>query len=252
MIAALLDTRAARLELRRSLPRRVRLLTCRSERDLSGLLSDRLVEASVLGTWMARRIDIPALRARFPTIPVAIFGMVRGEDAAAVLEWEANGIGPILIEGVDDAVAGELVMRSGASSRRRASRADLPRALRLTEPLQRRAWEQIVRSPGRPPPPAVLARSLRVSREHLSRQFGAGGAPNLKPVSDLLTVQVALELLANPGYEIGTVARLLDFASPSHLRTTVRRVSGVGLAEARRLEWREVVRKFLRRVGSRA
>ena len=246
-VVALLDSRAARLGLRRSLPRGTRLHSCRSERDLATLLRDRLVEAIVLGSWNARRVDLTALRTRFPTVPLVIFGVLRAEDAGAVLEWEAGGIVQILIEGVDDAVVGELVMRSGASRRRQASRADLPRALRLTEPLQRRAWEQMVSSPGRPPRPAALANTLRVSREHLSRQFGAGGAPNLKPVSDLLTVQVALELLGNPGYEIEIVARLLDFASPSHLRTTVRRVAGLGLAEARRLEWRDLVRRFVKR-----
>ena len=44
-----------------------------------------------------------------------------------------------------------------------------------------------------------LARRLRVSREHLSRQFGAGGAPNLKRVIDLTRIACAAQLLANPG-----------------------------------------------------
>jgi AraC-like DNA-binding protein len=245
-IAALLDSRAARLGLRRSLPRGIRLLACRSERDLTEVLADRLVEAIVLGSWTARRMDVSAFRQRFPSLPLFILGVLRPEDAGTIREWEAGGVARILVEGVDEAVAGELVVRSGASRRRLASRADLPRALRLTEPLQRRAWEHLAITPGRPPRLGALARTLRVSREHLSRQFGAGGAPNLKPVSDLLTVQVALELLGNPGYDIETVARLLDFAGPSHLRSTVRRITGVGLAEARRLEWREVVRRFLR------
>lgn len=246
-VAALLDSRIARWGLRRSLPRGTRLHSCRSERDLSTLLSRRLVEAIVLGTWHARRVDLTSLRTRFPFIPLVIFGVLRSEDASVLLEWEANGVVQVLMEGVDDAVAGELVMRSGVSRRRQASRVELPRALRLTEPLQRRAWQEMAISPGRPPRLAALASTLRVSREHLSRQFGAGGAPNLKPVSDLLTVQVALELLGNPGYDVETVARLLDFAGPSHLRTAVRRVAGVGLAEARRLEWRDVVGRFLKR-----
>jgi AraC-like DNA-binding protein len=245
-VAALLDSRAARLGLRRSLPRGIRLHACRSERDLPSILQHQLVEAIVLGTWFARRVDVAELRKRFPTIPIVVLGLLRAEDAGTVLEWEAGGIIQVLIEGVDDVVAGELVLRNGASRRRQANRADLPRALRLTEPLQRRVWELMARSPGRPPRPAALARTLGVSREHLSRQFGAGGAPNLKPVSDLLTVQVTLELLGNPGYDIGSVARLLDFSGPSHLRTTVRRIAGVGLAEARRLEWREVVRRFVK------
>ena len=246
-VAALLDGRSARLGLRRSLPRGIRLHSCRSERDLAAVLRDRLVEAIVLGSWIARRVDIPGFRARFPSIPLVVFGVLKPEDAGLLLEWEAGGVLQVLIEGVDDGVAGELVLRHAASRRRLASRVDLPRALRLTEPLQRRVWDQIAPSPGRPPRPAALARTLGISREHLSRQFGAGGAPNLKPVSDLLTVQVALELLGNPGYEIATVARLLDFASASHLRTTVRRIAGVGLPEALRLTWHELVRRFVKR-----
>ena len=106
-------------------------------------------------------------------------------------------------------------------------------------------------SPGRPPRPARLSSALRVSREHLSRQFGAGGAPNLKRVSDLLTVQVALELFRNPGYDTRAVARLLGFTSSSHLHTVVRRVTGARLPEAVRLEWPDVVRRFLGRGQTR-
>mgnify|MGYP003343587304 CR=1 FL=1 len=36
-----------------------------------------------------------------------------------------------------------------------------------------------------------VARTLKVSREHLSRQFGAGGAPNIKRVSDLARAATA-------------------------------------------------------------
>ena len=99
---------------------------------------------------------------------------------------------------------------------------------------------------GRPPRVSALAQQLGLSREHLSRQFGAGGAPNLKRVADLLTVHAALSLLANPGYSVNSVATLLDFATPSHLRLVVRRITGMGLAEARGLGEREVLGRFAR------
>ena len=73
----------------------------------------------------------------------------------------------------------------------------------------------------RPIRTTTLAKHLEVSREHLSRQFGAGGAPNLKRVIDLTRIACAAQLLANPGYSIPTVVRVLHFASSSHLSSTV-------------------------------
>jgi AraC-like DNA-binding protein len=73
----------------------------------------------------------------------------------------------------------------------------------------------------------TLANRLAVSREHLSRQFGAGGAPNLKRVIDLTRIACAAQLLANPGYSIPTVVRVLHFASSSHLSSTARRIANV-------------------------
>jgi AraC-like DNA-binding protein len=247
VIAALLDGRSARTALRRSLPRGCRVVSCRSWAELDRALQHRLIDSIVLGTWAARRPEALLLCARYQSIPLVVAGAVRAEDAEPVLQWDAMGAAQLLVEGVDDSAFGERIARVGATERRLPLRAELPRLLRLSEPLQRRVWDHLAASAGRPPRPLQLARTLGVSREHLSRQFGAGGAPNLKRVSDLLTVQVALELLGNQGHDLAAVTRLLEFASPSHLRTTVRRVTGLGLAEARRAEWREVVRRFLRR-----
>jgi AraC-like DNA-binding protein len=247
-VAEWLDSRTARSALRRSLPRSYRLTSCQSAAELEAVLQRRLIDAIVLGTWTARRMDLPGFQARFPTIPIVLFGAVRPEDSDVLVDWGSQ-VGLLLIEGVDEAIVGELVERQGASRRRLAARSELPRLCRLSEPLQQRAWDCVAASPGRPPGPARVARTLRISREHLSRQFGAGGAPNLKQLADLLTVQVALELLGNPGYAIRTVARLLEFSGPSHLRTTIRRTTGQSLAEARRLPWTEVVRRFLRLTG---
>jgi AraC-like DNA-binding protein len=248
-IAAVLEGRIALNALRRSLPRGTRLVSCRTLPALEAELHDRLIDAIVVGTQTARRIDLAPLRARYPTIPLIVMGPVRAEDAEAVLQWFAQGVAHLVVESIDEAVAGSIVAREGASRRRLAARWELPRLLGLSEPLQLGAWQLLAATPGRPPAPAQLARSLGVSREHLSRQFGAGGAPSLKRLSDFLTVQVALELLGNPGYDRPTVARLLGFSSPSHLRTTVQRVIGTGLREAQRFGWRELVRRF--RMGGR-
>jgi len=246
-IAALLDGHNAPNALRRSLPRGTRLLACRTLPQLEHQLHRQLIDTIVLGTIVARRVDLGALRARYPTIPIVLMGHLRAEDAGAALQWETQGLAHLIVEGVDDPIAGSVATRAGASRRRLATRSELPRLLRLSEPLQLGAWELLAPAPGRPPGPAQVARFLGVSREHLSRQFGAGGAPNLKRLSDFLTVQVALELLGNPGYDRPAAARLLGFSSPSHLRTTVRRLTGVGLTEAVRLGWRDLIRRFVLR-----
>jgi AraC-like DNA-binding protein len=65
-------------------------------------------------------------------------------------------------------------------------------------------------------------------------------------VADLLSVLAALSLLANPGYRVHQVARLLRFSTPSHLRAMVRRITNLGLPDAQKLGEREVLGRFLR------
>jgi AraC-like DNA-binding protein len=251
-VAALLDSRAALGALRRSLPKgSAPVVACRSAQGLERILSRRLLEIIVLGSTVARRLDLSALRARYPGIPVVAYGILRSDEAELLLGWNRLPVAAVLIEGVDDPLAGELVMRHSVSARRRAALAHAPRLLRLTEPLQIATWERLIRGAGRPPRTARLAKEMGLSREHLSRQFGAGGAPNLKRVADLLSVLAALSLLANPAYDVAHVARLLRFSTPSHLRAMVRRITNLGLAEAQELGDGEVLGRFLR-MGARS
>jgi transcriptional regulator GlxA family with amidase domain len=120
-----------------------------------------------------------------------------------------------------------MVVRSSVTAARRRALADAPRVLRLTEALQRRAWDLLLGDVEKPVRTSTLARRLEVSREHLSRQFGAGGAPNLKRVIDLTRVACAAQMLENPGYGIPIVVRVLHFASASHLSSTARRIANV-------------------------
>lgn len=246
-IAALLDSRAALAALRRSLPRGAPpVLACRSALGLQRAVEARLLEAVVVGAHAAGRLPLQALRDRFPNIPMVVYGVLRSEDAETLLAWQRLDLAGVAVEGVDDPTVGDLVMRQSLSARRYAALAEAPRLLRLTEPLQRRTWDTLVKTVGRLPRTEALARGLGLSREHLSRQFGAGGAPNLKRVVDLLTVHAALGLLGNPGYSVQTVAGLLGFTSSSHLRQVVRRITGAGVEEAREWGERDVLTRFVR------
>src|SRR5205814_10349746 len=91
-----------------------------------------------------------------------------------------------------------------------------------------------------------LAAVLRVTREHLSREFAAGGAPNLKRVIDLARAACAADLLGNPGYTVRAVVRILGYASPSHLAGVARRGAGATRQQLRSVGPAGVVQRFIR------
>jgi AraC-like DNA-binding protein len=226
-VAALLESRTALTALRRTLPRGgPGLVSCRGLTNLRRVLDSRLVDAVVLALTPALLPELAELRRRLPGVPVVAYAPFRPDDGELLLACRKHAV-PVAVEGVDDAVVGEMVVRTSVTAERRLALADAPRILRLTEPLQRSAWSVLLGEVERPLRTSELARRLAVSREHLSRQFGAGGAPNLKRVIDLTRVACAAQLLANPGYSIPTVVRLLHFASSSHLSGTARRIANV-------------------------
>jgi AraC-like DNA-binding protein len=227
-IAALLESRAALVALRRTLPKGgPGVVTCRSAGALRRVLETRLVDAVVLAPHSSLLPDLVELRGRLPGIPVVVYAPFRPDDGDLLLACRRHAIASVAVEGVDDPVVGEMVARASVTAERRRALADAPRMLRLTEPLQRAAWDLLLADVERPMRTTTLAGRLAVSREHLSRQFGAGGAPNLKRVIDLTRIACAAQLLANPGYSIPTVVRVLHFASSSHLSSTARRIANV-------------------------
>ena len=248
-VAVLLDSRAALSALRRTLPADAGpVLACRTPAGLRLVLGTRLLDAVVLGPIAAvQKVDLEELDRGFPALPLVVYGVFRSDDSRLLLQLATvHRASAVLIEGVDDPVAGDLVARHTMSARRRTQLADAPLLLRLTEPLQLKTWDLLLGSPGRPPSTVALAARLRVSREYLSRQFAAGGAPNLKRVIDFLQVVTALELLANPGYSPVVVSRLLGYGTPGHLPVKVHRITGLALPEARALPARELLGRFIR------
>src|SRR5262249_11668647 len=132
------------------------------------------------------------------------------------------------------------------SHRRRHQLREGPRLLRLTEPIQLKAWEMTLAGVGSPLRTSDLAMALGITREHLSREFAAGGAPNLKRVIDLARLCCAGDLLANPGYDSVTVSRILRYSSPSHLVHSSRRIAGVTPGALSRIGPRQVLLRFLK------
>ena len=245
-VAAWLDSRGALAALRRTLPRGAgRLLTCRSRAALDRALRSRVVDAVVVAPRTMPLSAIEGLAADFPGVPVFAYASFRPDDGDLLAALARRGI-PILVEGVDDAVAGELVTRGSAHAIRRKALADAPRLLRLRSPLQREVWTLLQGMVDRPIRTAELARRLRVTREHLSRQFAVEAAPNLKRVIDLTRVAAAAQLLADPGHTGAQVAAILHFASAGHLDRTSRRIAGVGTRHLGQLGPRGALEAFAR------
>lgn len=238
---------AVRAVLRRGLPPRThRVVRCRSMDRLALLLQRHLVDAVVVDVAAGWAESVFHLVARFPGIPFFALSAFRPDDGGLVRACRGAGLRAVLVEGVDDPAAGEYIAACGASRRRRAALQEGPRLLRLTEPLQLRAWEEVLARAGRPTTTAEIARALRRTREHLSREFAAGGAPNLKRVIDLARAAWASDLLANPGYSVSAVASILGYSSASHLAGCTRRVAGTMPQELGRLGPRGVLLRFLK------
>ncbi len=241
------DNPTMRAVMRRGLRARgVRLVGCRRPEQLARVFQGELVDAVVVGATRDGLEATLSLATRFPRVPVFLAGPFRPDDAPMLLAYRRGGVRAILVDGVDDHAAAELVAARGASRQRRNTLRDAPRLLRLTEPLQVRAWDEVLGRVGTTTTTAHIAKALRVTREHLSREFAAGGAPNIKRVIDLARVLCAADLLANPGYSVATVARVLRFSSPSHLAGCAKRIVGASPKELPRLGLRGVLGRFLK------
>lgn len=247
-VGALLDRGPALTALRRTLPRgSAAAVACRSPAELCRLPARRMIDAVVTSPHRLESAELATLRSRFPALPVILYAAFRPDDGAMLLAGHNDGIAAIAVEGVDDPVVGDIVARHSLTARRRAALSDGPRVLRLQDPFQRKVWDLLVTQVERPLRTADLARNLKVSREHLSRQFAAGGAPTLKRVIDLTRVAAAAQLSANPGFSSADVARLLGFTSASHLAATARRIVGTGARSLDKLGPRGVLAAFARK-----
>jgi AraC-like DNA-binding protein len=248
VVATLLRSATARAALRRGLPRgRVRLASCRSVAALERCLATRCVDAVVVDVRLpGAAAGLVRLKARFPTVPRFAYAAFRPDDADLLVLCVHDAAAHPIVEGVEDVVAWDLILPRTASAVRLGALEGAPRILRLTDALQLRAWSEVLRGVVGPLRTAAIARALGVSREHLSRQFGAGGAPNLKRVIDLARTATAADLLANPGYSVRAVAGILGFASASHLAGASRRIAGVTARHLPELGPRGVLAAFVR------
>jgi len=149
-------------------------------------------------------------------------------------------------EGVDDGVLRDLVLPRTFTARFTDALRDPPPALGLSGQLHIATWRFLVAHGGRSVRTDTIAAALGVTREHLSRAFSAGGSANLKRIIDLVRLMAAAELAKNPGYDVSDVARVLDYASSSHLSTTSQRIAGTKPASLARLRGIDLIERFVK------
>jgi AraC-like DNA-binding protein len=242
----------ARTLVRTAFPRRkTRVVVTRTPEDFEAAFRTNLVDAAIVDigsaqedTWRAA-----AFAREFPTVPFFGLAPLRVAEGPSLAQCVAFEFADVLVDGVDDEAARELVARASYTSRFAAALDDPPQALTLETPLQQAAWRFIVSHAGRPVRTSTLAQFLNVTREHLSRSFAAGGAPNLKRIIDLVRIVAAAELAKNPGYDLRDVATILEFASSSHLSSTAMRVIGTKPTSLTRLRTVDLVERFVKGHG---
>ena len=184
------------------------------------------------------------LAREFPSFPFFALTPMRGSDGPAVARCAALEFTDVVVDGVDDDALRDLVLPATFSTRFFDALQEPPPSLGITQPMQYAAWRCVVAQAGRTLRTNALAEAIGVTREHLSRTFSSEGAPNLKRVIDLVRLISAAELAKNPGYDIGDVARILGFASSSHLSSTAQRVVGTRPASLTRLRAIDLVERF--------
>lgn len=251
-IAAFVPREKTRTALRAVLPRRrCRVVFARTAADFADIFRKELVDAAIVDVGAPHEdMWAAAGQAReFPSAPFFALTSLRAADGPSIAQCAELDFADVLIEGVDDTCARDLVARRGFSARFAEALKTPPDVLALNTPVQQRAWEYIVAHAGRRVRTLHLAKRLGVTREHLSRTFSADGAPNLKRVIDLVRLLSAAELAKNPGYDIRDVAGILDFASSSHLSSTAQRVVGTKPASLARLRSVDLIQRFTRGHG---
>jgi len=246
-IVAFAPRERTRASIKAAFPRRkARVVFAKSAGDFADAFRRELIDAALVDvtgthddTW-----TVAALAREFPSAPFYALASLRAVEGPAVAQCAELDFADVLVEGIDDSCARDIVCRRGFTARFTDALRTPPDSLSLNTDVQQRAWEYIVSHAGRRVRTVNLASRLGVTREHLSRTFAARNSPNLKRVIDLVRLLAAAELAKNPGYDIRDVAAVLDFASSSHLSSTAQRIVGTKPASLARLRSIDLIQRF--------
>jgi AraC-like DNA-binding protein len=255
-IVALTSRERARELLRRSFPRRrTRLQLIRQSAELARALRAGVTDAVIVDLalpgedlWVAA-----ALARDYPSIPFVALVTLRPSDVASVARACAEcEFAECLVEGAEDAAQREVVAPLTFTHRFAHTLESAAPALGLTTPLQQAVWRVVISQGGRTVRTEAISSAVGLTREHLSRRFSAAGAPNLKRVIDLSRLLAASELAKNAGFDLPDIAKVLGFASASHLSASCQRVIGVRSSSLARLRPSDLIDRFVRQGRGRS
>jgi AraC-like DNA-binding protein len=219
----------------------------RSEKEFTNAFRTHFVNTALVELAADGDGHGPAELAReYPSVPFIALTPFRPVDAPAIARCAELDFADVLADGTDDGLLTQALLSHGFTTRFAAALHTPPRALQLTAPLQLSAWRTIIAHAGRPIGTAEIARTLGVTREHLSRSFTAGGAPTLKRVLDLVRLLAAGELAKNPGYDLTAVGRRVGFSSSAKLSATVKRLVRAHASALSALRATDLIERFLR------
>jgi AraC-like DNA-binding protein len=224
-----------------------RLALARTVREFSDTFRRQLVDAALVDVGASNGVDdAAALALEYPSVAFLGITSFRPSDGPAVARCAELDFADVLVEGVDNGIARGVVSALGYSGRFASALQDPPESLSLSSSLHLATWRCIVAQAGRPIRTSTLATSLKLTREHLSRSFGSGGAPTLKRLIDLVRLLSAAELAKNPGYDVADVARVLGFSSSAHLSLTAQRLIGRRARSLAAMRGVDVIERFTR------
>lgn len=224
-----------------------RLALARTPSEFSAPFRRELVDAALVDVAANGSDEAAALALEYPSVAFVALTSFRPSDAPAVARCAELEFADLLVEGVDDGVAREVLASRGYSGRFAAALDHPPDGLALGSALHLAAWRFILARGGRPIRTSTLAASLGLTREHLSRSFGTGGAPTLKRLIDLVRLLSASELTKNPGYDVADVARVLGFSSSAHLSLTAQRLIGRRASSLAAMRGVDIVEGFIKK-----
>ena len=220
-------------------------LLARTERDFANAFQTHFVNTALVEVTADDDGHGPAELARdYPSVPFLALTPFRPVDAPAVAKCAELDFADVLADGTDDGLLEHALLAHGFSTRFAAALDTPPDP--LTSPLQCAAWRAIVAHAGQPVGSVEIAKTLGITREHLSRSFSAGGAPSLKRVMDFVRLLAAGELAKNPGYDLAAVARLTGFASAAKLSAAAMRLVHAQATALTALRSTDLLERFLR------
>lgn len=241
--------------LRRVLPRRRgKLVLVRGAAELMRTMQETFVDAVIvdLGQSSDETWALAATAREFPSIPFFGYAALRPAEMPALAKVCALEFTDCIAEGLEDDISRDLLASSTFTVRFATALRGAEAKLGLETPLQQEAWKYIVAQGGRTVRTEAIAEAVGLTREHLSRRFSADGAPNLKRVIDLVRLLAAAEFAKNPGYDLPDIARVLGFASASHLSASCQRLVGVKSVSLARLRPLDLMDRFVKQGRGRS